>query len=604
MEFTLAACWSEVLRLEEVGINDNFFSLGGDSLHMTQIASRVRQRCGVELSIERFFSDPTIAGHSRILQEAMTERPGAHGNIVESRADSQPRPRSYSPGTLSPAAAPRPTESGSIKSVTIATAGRPAALQRCLAGLIGNLQAYARDLRVWVIDGSINPSVQAANRQVAETIARRTGYRIDVVCATEIRRYSQELSDAVADEDLLGFALPGRDEFAAGSRLGASRNLQLLATAGEAFLSIDDDTDFRFAFPSTLASAKQGIAANLLGDDPAEVWSYRDRETLLREIPFDNFDLIAGHQEFLGRDLADIIDHGALPIGDRIVAQQFGKVLVTLSGLVGDCGWGTPSRFLFLDDVSFKRLAESDDSYHRTTTSREMLRVAPSRLISGRVENLIAATFGADGRSLLPPFVPVGRGSDVVFGRLVKTIEPSAAFGHVPAAILHLPIENRRFSPGEVLRSSSSIDIKDLLCGILADQCTNGMKRLNHACQIVGLTLVDIASQPLPEFQEYLRWRKRLQVERDVSILEHRLKADIGSAMCRRDISAFIDALKKSLSRPAAAIPAELVYGRDVTDAVQVTRRLLGLYGRLLCVWPDLINHALRLRQTERGLFA
>ena len=39
----MAGIWAEVLRLERVGINDNLFELGADSLHVFQIAARANK---------------------------------------------------------------------------------------------------------------------------------------------------------------------------------------------------------------------------------------------------------------------------------------------------------------------------------------------------------------------------------------------------------------------------------------------------------------------------------------------------------------------------------------------------------------------------------
>ena len=62
LEENLAEIWSEVLRLERVGINDDFFRLGGDSLLATQIISRVREALHADLSFLVFFEKRTIAG--------------------------------------------------------------------------------------------------------------------------------------------------------------------------------------------------------------------------------------------------------------------------------------------------------------------------------------------------------------------------------------------------------------------------------------------------------------------------------------------------------------------------------------------------------------
>ena len=61
VEETLAAIWAEVLKLESVGIYDNFFTLGGHSLLMTQVVSRIRETFRIELPMQTFFQEPTIS---------------------------------------------------------------------------------------------------------------------------------------------------------------------------------------------------------------------------------------------------------------------------------------------------------------------------------------------------------------------------------------------------------------------------------------------------------------------------------------------------------------------------------------------------------------
>jgi amino acid adenylation domain-containing protein/non-ribosomal peptide synthase protein (TIGR01720 family) len=60
VEKTLAAIWGEVLRRDKVGIHDNFFSLGGDSILSIQVIARA-QRAGLQLSPRLLFQHQTIA---------------------------------------------------------------------------------------------------------------------------------------------------------------------------------------------------------------------------------------------------------------------------------------------------------------------------------------------------------------------------------------------------------------------------------------------------------------------------------------------------------------------------------------------------------------
>ncbi|KAB8318928.1 amino acid adenylation domain-containing protein [Tolypothrix campylonemoides VB511288] len=61
-EEVLAAIWAQVLGLERVGMHDNFFEFGGNSLLATQVISRIRQRFDVEIPLRLLFETPTIAG--------------------------------------------------------------------------------------------------------------------------------------------------------------------------------------------------------------------------------------------------------------------------------------------------------------------------------------------------------------------------------------------------------------------------------------------------------------------------------------------------------------------------------------------------------------
>jgi acyl carrier protein len=75
-ERTLAAIAQEVLQAGEVGIHQNFFDLGGTSLHMVQILNRARSAFGRDLPVTEIFRHPTIGSLAAFLSGEGDDGPG------------------------------------------------------------------------------------------------------------------------------------------------------------------------------------------------------------------------------------------------------------------------------------------------------------------------------------------------------------------------------------------------------------------------------------------------------------------------------------------------------------------------------------------------
>jgi amino acid adenylation domain-containing protein len=70
LEETLAMILAKCLKLERVGIHDNFFDLGGHSLLAIQIISRLRTTLKIELPLQILFEMPTVAGLANVIEKA------------------------------------------------------------------------------------------------------------------------------------------------------------------------------------------------------------------------------------------------------------------------------------------------------------------------------------------------------------------------------------------------------------------------------------------------------------------------------------------------------------------------------------------------------
>lgn len=71
-EKLMADIWTKVLGIEPIGVTDNFFSLGGDSIKSIQVVSRI-ESAGYELSINDIFSTRTLQELSQRLKATVTE---------------------------------------------------------------------------------------------------------------------------------------------------------------------------------------------------------------------------------------------------------------------------------------------------------------------------------------------------------------------------------------------------------------------------------------------------------------------------------------------------------------------------------------------------
>jgi amino acid adenylation domain-containing protein len=95
LESDIAAIWSEILGVSAVGVQDNFFDLGGDSIAAVRLTTRLQQLLDAGIMLAAVFEAPTIAALARYLGEQ-------HREAVESRYGRE-RPRTGH-GAAKPAA--------------------------------------------------------------------------------------------------------------------------------------------------------------------------------------------------------------------------------------------------------------------------------------------------------------------------------------------------------------------------------------------------------------------------------------------------------------------------------------------------------------------
>ncbi|MEO8429884.1 MAG: amino acid adenylation domain-containing protein [Acidobacteriota bacterium] len=86
-ENTVAEIWKEVLKVDRVGARDNFFDLGGHSLLLTQVVSRLRRTFERDLPIRWLFESPTVEGLAGRIDAAEREELGRILDEIEALPD-------------------------------------------------------------------------------------------------------------------------------------------------------------------------------------------------------------------------------------------------------------------------------------------------------------------------------------------------------------------------------------------------------------------------------------------------------------------------------------------------------------------------------------
>ena len=87
----IATIWRDALHLEKVGIHDNFFDLGGHSLLLVQVHSRVQKLVGRDLSLIEMFEHPTVYSLANHLSQGTREFVKQSQDRIQTRIDSKSR---------------------------------------------------------------------------------------------------------------------------------------------------------------------------------------------------------------------------------------------------------------------------------------------------------------------------------------------------------------------------------------------------------------------------------------------------------------------------------------------------------------------------------
>jgi hypothetical protein len=320
-------------------------------------------------------------------------------------------------------------------------------------------------------------------------------------------------------------------------------------------------------------------------------------------VKWTSADFLGDNEELLGRNLRDIVAETPTEILDINTAckhllmslkQDGAIVLVTMSGVVGDCGTHNPIGLLLSKGETRERLLEDENLFKRSMENRETLTVARCKTIT-HWPMCQGTTLGLANWSGLPPFLPVGRNEDGFFGILLSAIRKNCFFGHIPIAIFHRSELGRTFRPLPALR------ISELASALILNVVESRPESLSTSIQFIGRELVEIAGLPDVEFWRFVYDAVTKKAVERLRPFESILGNSSEYPSYWRDRVAQV--YQHSVAQMASdsyGIPEEF-RELSLTDAtVSKTKALVAQIGSLLCSWPDIIEIAARLK--SRGI--
>lgn len=400
------------------------------------------------------------------------------------------------------------------------------------------------------------------------------------------RRERSQFAEALAREsgvplDIVRFGLCGDDRCALST--GANRNGLLLDTIDSLVLNVDDDTQGRVAIAP---DAEDGLSF-FSGYDPTELWFFPDRAAAASSVSFEEIDILRPHEELLGRAVADL--------GGP--AHSLGRVAITLSGLVGDSGMGSPRYYLTLAGNSRRRLVASENGYQSAFHSRDVVRAVRRRTVSSG-PFFMTTFFGLDNRVLLPPFFPVQRNSDGIFG-LVLRKTTSHCTGFLPAVLLHAP-PPRTFPPDAMWRDADRLQLADIVIGRVLG-FGEGTNESDEARLIrLGRHLRALGSLSLADYDVCIAGQQQIRTIAFITALQGQLQTFGGlPGYWAADVGRMVERLSTAPRAADYTAPRDLSSADGADGARRLAQELVSRFGELLEAWPAIVAAARTLRAQD-----
>ena len=227
----LAEVWRTVLGVEQVGIHDHFLALGGDSLLLAQVISRLRELGGPPITMLTFFERPTVAGLASLIDSESGLLLSSSVSVVQARPT--PNGRGID----------QPTRTSTVEATPVA-----ASASRGAARSHWPIQPHGARPPLYVV-GSFNAFVPLAQRlgpdqpvlgvAVPDELKLQIPYRLEELAASQVDSILE--AQANGPYFLAGFSAEGVLAYEVAQQLAAKGHpVELLVMIDSACPSVHD----------------------------------------------------------------------------------------------------------------------------------------------------------------------------------------------------------------------------------------------------------------------------------------------------------------------------------------------------------------------------
>lgn len=480
--------------------------------------------------------------------------------------------------------------------VVIITCDRPKALKRLLESLLAVCD-LSQVKRVFVVDDSRDPGNASLNRTNTLECNKQSVTEIIYFGASAARDLEQNLIRRLPQHENEIRFLIGREQWKNHYSAGVARNYSLLLSIGSPVVVFDDDALCR-AHDSPFSETGLEFSTHRR---QAHFFKLQDQAEFPQ--PCADPDPVRRHMRCLGLSVpgalnvlgSKTLDQNALRSADASFVQridQHSKILVTECGTLGDPGTASDRWVATVPSKSLRRLLE-DPARIESALGRRNCWLGMERPTFTPKANMSQVT-GIDNRDLLPPYVPIERGQDKIFGNTLHYLFPNSVCLNYAWAIPHLPIPPRQ--PSTIDNESVGVATfpGDITSQIIAKMQSCEAEDPGLRLEYLATLMRDLANSP-KKFIRNLNSETWLEYKLSYIVkLQSVLEASKGAPQ------SWVTFLQKSIQKfqAASSDPPILAKTGDFPlppgsdDLVEFWQSNWNSFGRGLLAWPDIRREA------------